>query len=119
MDSKAHGLRTFQCPRCDVSKPTVAAITRHVENGRCPGAPGMNRDSLYQLVRSMDTNNRLSRRSIFEDRGIAAGVRYIASETAWNGRGYECFLCHRTFKLLGGLNSHLNSDIRMFSLPLL
>jgi hypothetical protein len=118
MDSKAHGLRTFKCPCCPISKPTVAAITHHVEDGHCDGAPGMNRDSLYQLVRSMDPNNRISQRSIFEDRGSVAGVKYAASKTAWTGKGYECFFCHQTFKMLNGLNSHLNSDARTFSLVL-
>ena len=32
-----------------------------------------------------------------------------ATERAWNGLHYECYLCHRTFASLPALNQHLNS----------
>ncbi|EFX01886.1 zinc finger protein [Grosmannia clavigera kw1407] len=32
-----------------------------------------------------------------------------ATAKAWNGRGYECFLCNREFRSLQSLNQHLGS----------
>jgi hypothetical protein len=36
-------------------------------------------------------------------------ITYSANECAFNGRDYECYLCHNTFKTLDRLNQHLNS----------
>lgn len=33
----------------------------------------------------------------------------VATEASFNGSAYDCFLCHRQFKFLSGLNGHLNS----------
>jgi hypothetical protein len=74
----------------------------------------MNRDEMYKLVRSKDPKDRISRRSIFGDLASAAPVKFAASETAWTGKGYECYFCHLLCKSLSGLNSHLNSDIRTY-----
>lgn len=34
---------------------------------------------------------------------------YTASNASWNGNAWECYLCHRKFDRLAGLNQHLNS----------
>ncbi|KAI9435082.1 hypothetical protein H4582DRAFT_1972752 [Lactarius indigo] len=34
-----------------------------------------------------------------------------ATELSWNGRAYECFLCHSVFKTLDSLNRHLKSPV--------
>lgn len=33
----------------------------------------------------------------------------IATNAAWNGGGYECYLCHREYETLQALNQHLHS----------
>jgi hypothetical protein len=33
----------------------------------------------------------------------------IATSATWNGRYYECYLCHRGFTTIRGLNQHLES----------
>lgn len=38
---------------------------------------------------------------------------YIAFEASFNGSGYECYLCHKLFRTLSGLNSYLNSPHMM------
>lgn len=40
---------------------------------------------------------------------------YEATDMAWNGDAYECYLCHRDFNSLRGLNQHLASPARKFS----
>jgi DNA-directed RNA polymerase subunit RPC12/RpoP len=34
---------------------------------------------------------------------------YIATKASFNGSAYECFICHKSFRTLAGLNGHLNS----------
>lgn len=36
-------------------------------------------------------------------------VSYIATSASFNGTAYECYLCHRTFRTLQALNTHLAS----------
>ena len=74
----------------------------------------MNRDLMHRLVRSKDEDGRISLRSIFGDPVDAAKVKYVANETAWNGKWYECHFCHEEFRSLNGLNSHLNSQVRTY-----
>jgi len=38
-------------------------------------------------------------------------VETIATERAWNGYGYECYLCARQFPTLRRLNSHIESPV--------
>ncbi|SPQ24617.1 280e8c18-3a02-4e49-8051-f5970dec81f8 [Thermothielavioides terrestris] len=67
----------------------------------------MDRDAIYRLVRSRDPNGLISKRSIAWEQ--SSKVDYLASEHAWNGRGYQCYFCAREFRQLHGLNQHLNS----------
>jgi hypothetical protein len=52
--------------------------------------------------------------------GTPRVVSYYATERTFNGTGYECYLCHRKFRTLGALNSHVNSlahDANEFRCP--
>ncbi|KAK4034872.1 hypothetical protein C8A01DRAFT_48822 [Parachaetomium inaequale] len=110
LDSSLHSDRVVKCPLCTHSDANASAIAMHIERGWCPGAPNMDRDEMYRMVRSKDPKDRISRRSIFGDLAGAAPVKFAASETAWTGKGYECYFCHEKFGSLNGLNCHLNSD---------
>jgi hypothetical protein len=49
-----------------------------------------------------------------------SSATYTATPLAFNGKGYECYLCHRTFHKLYSLNDHLNSpahDVEEFQCP--
>lgn len=37
-------------------------------------------------------------------------TQYQATEQAFNGQHWECYLCHRRFNTIAGLNQHLNSS---------
>lgn len=67
---------------------------------------------MYRLVRGKDPCGLISKNLI----GWTGSAQYEASDRAWNGAAYECYLCHRAFNLLAGLNQHLNSPKRE-SLP--
>lgn len=83
-------------------------MTHHLENGTCPEAPQLNRDSIYEFVRSKDPNSLISKKLI----RWHGSDQYEATSLAWNGSGYQCYLCSRTFGQLRALNQHLASPIR-------
>ncbi|KAF9045870.1 hypothetical protein BDP27DRAFT_1386527 [Rhodocollybia butyracea] len=99
----------------------VSAIAQHVESGSCN--PRINRHTVTQAIHSLDLiptisiNRRITGGSASATRTI---TNYSATELAYNGRAYECYLCHRLFSSLGSLNSHLNSpahDSKEFKCP--
>jgi hypothetical protein len=59
------------------------------------------------LVRQFDTNNNITKPSRLLQG--ANEVTYAASERAWNGVAYECYLCHAGHRTLAALNQHLGS----------
>lgn len=88
-------------------------MVHHLERGSCPGAPQLNRDQIYKLVRSRDPNGIISKKLI----GWTgeADVTYEANGGSWNGYGYECYLCPKQCSSLSGLNQHLNSAVRKYT----
>src|ERR1700744_216812 len=36
-------------------------------------------------------------------------VEYQATDQAWNGSAWQCYICQKTFSEKNGLNNHLNS----------
>lgn len=88
-------------------------MVHHLERGSCPGAPQLNRDQIYKLVRSRDPSGIISKKLI----GWVgeANVTYEASSRSWNGFGYECYLCHKQCSSLSGLNQHMNSAARKYT----
>jgi hypothetical protein len=52
--------------------------------------------------------------------GTPRVMSHYVTERAFNGTAYECYLCHRTFRTLGALNSHVSSlahDANEFRCP--
>ncbi len=91
-------------------------MTHHLERGSCPNAPYLNRDEMYQLVRSKDPSGVISKHTIIWHESSEA--TYTTSGMAWNGSGYECYFCHREFRQLSALNQHLGSGVRTQNLPI-
>jgi hypothetical protein len=67
----------------------------------------MGREEIFRLVRSRDPNGIISKHNI-----EPTTTTYFATKRSWNGYGYECYLCHREFSRLSGLNQHLSSPVR-------
>lgn len=93
---------------------TATGVTTHVESGGCPGAPNMNRDEMFRFVRARDAQGVISNKLL----GWEGSSTYEATGRSWNGEFYECYLCHREFNSLHGLNQHLNSPRRTSEPPL-
>ncbi|KAM4061858.1 putative zinc finger protein [Hirsutella rhossiliensis] len=103
--SRAHRGQQIECPFCKNDFATAAGLTHHLEAGACSDARDLNRDAMYRFVRGKDPCGLISKHLI----GWTGSAEYEASNRAWNGTAYECYLCHRAFRLLAGLNQHLNS----------
>ncbi|POR35454.1 Uncharacterized protein TPAR_04355 [Tolypocladium paradoxum] len=107
LNSRAHRSYQVECPYCRNGYSSAGGLTNHLESGGCPDAPRLGRDQIYELVRSKDPNGLISKNLI----GWTGSYRYEATEKTWNGYAYECYLCHRTFRLLSALNQHLESPM--------
>lgn len=113
LHSKAHGAESIKCPLCNKRYTTATGVVSHLEAGACPNAQHLSRDALYRFVCSRDPHGIISKRLI----GWHGEPQYEATDRAWNGYGYECYLCHREFNRLHSLNQHLNSPARMLPCP--
>lgn len=108
LNSRIHRGADMACPFCKGKFATATGVAHHVERGSCPQAAQINRDELYKFIRAKDPQGLISKKLI----GWTGSSQYEASDRAWNGYAYECYLCHRDFSQLRGLNQHLNSPTR-------
>jgi len=96
---------SIQCPFCKNSYTTASGVTIHLESGTCTS--GLNRDKINTAIQNLDRNNVITRPMLTMpgyDR-----VETIATSRSWNGHSFECYLCHREFNSLKGLNQHIQS----------
>ncbi|PHH85428.1 hypothetical protein CDD83_424 [Cordyceps sp. RAO-2017] len=105
LNSHVHRGSTISCPFCSKSYTTATGLSHHLESGSCPKAPFLDRDSIYRFIRSKDPHGSISK-NLLEWNG---SCQYEANDRSFNGDAFECYLCHREFRSLGGLNQHLNS----------
>ncbi|KAJ5579448.1 uncharacterized protein N7459_005433 [Penicillium hispanicum] len=67
----------------------------------------MNRETILRMVRRCDPGGMITNRQIkwYEEEN----VQYEATDYAFNGQLWECYLCHREFHQRKSLDQHLNS----------
>ncbi|TVY34469.1 Zinc finger protein [Lachnellula subtilissima] len=104
MHSKIHS--SMACPFCKSPFANASGVIIHLEAGRCPS--GFDRHRINEAIRKLDRNNVITKPMI-ELPGYGGRVETIATDMAWNGSGFECYLCRREFGSLYGLNNHLKS----------
>ena len=114
--SNIHMPRTIVCPGrgCGKSFTSHANLILHLESGTCPS--GATRQILDRTVIQIDCSRIITdgRRLIqngdgsYSTRGSEVHETW-ATQASWNGRAYECVLCHKTFRQLPALNAHLKS----------
>ncbi|KAI0880510.1 uncharacterized protein GGS22DRAFT_197565 [Annulohypoxylon maeteangense] len=111
-NSRIHRGLDVPCPHCKKNFVAATGLSHHIESGSCPGAPSSNRDLVFRRIRSKDTNHIISNKLP----GWDGSPRYQATALAWNGKAFECYLCHNTYKHLQYLNQHLSSPIHQQNL---
>ncbi|KLO16576.1 hypothetical protein SCHPADRAFT_901374 [Schizopora paradoxa] len=113
--SSIHKPRAFACPgrNCNKAFVSISALILHAESGTCPS--GTTRKTVNEYVVRMDRTNVITNPNrLITSGGVSAPpaqTRTYATAQAWNGRAYECFLCHKEFRALSALNAHLASPV--------
>ncbi|KIK69147.1 hypothetical protein GYMLUDRAFT_53628 [Collybiopsis luxurians FD-317 M1] len=117
-NSQVHRSRDITCPLCSESFKMVSAIAQHIESGGCHSK--INRHTVTRAVQSLNLIPTISINRRITGGSTVRTITYVASERAFNGRAYECYLCHRAFNTLNSLNTHLSSpahDSKEFRCP--
>jgi hypothetical protein len=109
MRSKIHQGTNVACPFCQICFVTASGLSHHLETGSCGKAPFLNRESILALIRQRDPHGVITTKQIGWH--PEAAVSYEGTHRAFNGDAWECYICHRGFDSLRGLNQHVNSPI--------
>lgn len=107
MNSRTHRGQEISCPFCQKGFVTASGASHHLERGACPNAPQMNRATIHRMIRRLDPHGTVTKKQLEwhpEDSAV-----YQATSQAYNGRFWECYLCHRNFNTSQALNQHLSS----------
>ena len=110
--SSIHKPAVFLCPgrNCNRSFISEAALVLHCEAGTC--SSGVNRQVLNKVVSSMDRGSIITNPNRLLCDSPSSGRSTVwATSHCWNGTAFECVLCHREFRTLPALNSHLQSPV--------
>ncbi|TCD67479.1 hypothetical protein EIP91_012340 [Steccherinum ochraceum] len=114
--SSNHQPRRFKCPgrKCTGAFVSSSGLIAHCESGACPS--GVSRQAVDRLVVALDRNNVITNpaRLLAGPAGFYAPPLLTSSwatAKSWNGDAYECVVCHREFRSLNALNSHLQSPV--------
>ncbi|KAG5981782.1 hypothetical protein E4U55_002560 [Claviceps digitariae] len=107
LNSHVHRGKNMKCPFCQIAYTTASGLSHHLETGSCSRAPSLNRDTLYKAIRQRDAGGLITNRQIeWRDE---QHLDYQATDRAFNGNCWECYICHSGFGSKTGLNQHLNS----------
>jgi len=115
LSSSIHQTKFLCCPGKDCAREFVliSGLTAHLESGACKS--GITRPVVNKVVVRLDAHSIITN----PNRLIAGPDGYkppepthpLATESAWNGSSWSCFLCSSVFKSLRGLNCHLTSQV--------
>ncbi|KAI0895122.1 hypothetical protein F4806DRAFT_503077 [Annulohypoxylon nitens] len=106
-NSGVHRGLDLKCPYCAQGYPSATALSHHMESAACLGAPYMNRNFMYRMILARDPYQLISTPLV----GWDGSFPYLATEAAWDGISYKCYLCGRAFGRLQSLNQHLDSAV--------
>lgn len=106
LNSSTHRGKNAACPFCKTAFTSASGLSHHLETSSCPRAKSLNYKTIFQAISERDCHGLLTNKLLtcpdFD-------TQNIASSAAWNGSGYECYLCHREYDTLQALNQHLSS----------
>ena len=106
LNSRVHRGANVACPFCQAAFTSASGLSHHLETGSCPQAKNLNREIIYRAIEKRDPGGFITKKLLtYPD----STTQDIATNAAWNGDGYECYLCHREYRTLQALNQHLHS----------
>ncbi|KAJ6600946.1 hypothetical protein DFH09DRAFT_553692 [Mycena vulgaris] len=109
LNSAIHRPKDVPCPGkgCGLAFVSRSALLLHLESGTC--SSGADRQTVNRYVRQYDTQNIVTDPARLLTGAGGSQVTYSATDAAWNGSAYECYLCHAGYRSLAALNQHLAS----------
>ncbi|OAX41878.1 hypothetical protein K503DRAFT_711747 [Rhizopogon vinicolor AM-OR11-026] len=105
--SPVHNARDYECPLCPKRFKSASSIALHIESGVCHR---FSRAQVTAAAHALSIVPTISISRRIEGRTPRV-VTYYATERAFNGTSYECYLCHRNFRTLSALNAHVSSPV--------
>jgi hypothetical protein len=69
----------------------------------------LNRETILCMVRERDRDGVITNKQIEWHK--EKNVKYSATNRAFNGSYWECYVCHNEFTTVNALNAHLNSSV--------
>ncbi|EIM79710.1 uncharacterized protein STEHIDRAFT_69223 [Stereum hirsutum FP-91666 SS1] len=99
----------LECPICAKTFATPSCMADHIEyDGACHYS---GRNQVRQSSTACPPKVKSYRSSTSRLNDVASSVHadYVNNARPFNGDSYQCYLCHRTFRTLKGLHSHLES----------
>ncbi|KAE8317096.1 hypothetical protein BDV41DRAFT_584624 [Aspergillus transmontanensis] len=95
------------CPFCKLDYTSASGLINHLEQGSCPQADILNRETILRIVHERDSQGVITNQQI--DWHKEGSSQSSTTTNAFNGSCWECSLCHLEFGSATALDSHLNS----------
>ncbi|KAF2433381.1 putative zinc finger protein [Tothia fuscella] len=108
MNSRIHQSMGVPCPYCQANYATASAVVNHLESNKCPNAVNVNRETIHRFLQQHDISGSVVKK-LLTFRDERPSDNSASTQRAWNGSGYEYYLCHRTFNKAASLGQHLSS----------
>ncbi|KAL7940269.1 hypothetical protein V8C42DRAFT_338026 [Trichoderma barbatum] len=109
LNSKVHRGANVPCPFCNTKFTTASGVAAHVGYGSCSKASNLHHDVILRVLHKRDPHSVITNRQIEWHEEV--NVKYSATERAFNGVSWECYICHGKFRASKDLNAHLNSPV--------
>ncbi|KAK0200704.1 hypothetical protein DFS33DRAFT_1265898 [Desarmillaria ectypa] len=106
--SRAHKIPDIPCTMCSKKFKAPSEIAAHIESGGCN--PNINRHHVSAAIHAMNISPPITIARRIEGPANPV-VHFSATNMAFNGKAYECYICHDMFATLRSLNLHLNSPV--------
>ncbi|KMU92022.1 hypothetical protein CIHG_09829 [Coccidioides immitis H538.4] len=118
LNSRIHRGASVPCHFCGKKYTSASSVTHHLELGSCRCAKGVNHTSILHAIQQRDPHHIITDKQIEWYKEDVS--KYLATDLAYNGFFWECYLCHAEFGTKGALNAHINSPAhsqRMYHCP--
>lgn len=106
LKSSVHIGKNVKCPWCSNMFTNLTGICLHLESGSC--SSGINRQKIDRYCKEVDPNHVFTNKQIgwYDDTSDSPS---LATNVAWDGSFFRCYLCQNGFHTLAALNQHLGS----------
>jgi hypothetical protein len=108
MRSRIHQGTSISCPFCQACFVTASGVSHHLESSSCPKARNLSSTVIHRALSQRDPNGVITERLLEWHDGNTINSTWDP-RSAYNGSGYECYICHREFGSPKALEQHIRS----------